>query len=36
MGSTVDHIECGDRQDVGRLDACKLSKVLINGNTLLA
>ena len=35
MGSTVDNVECRRREDEGRFDACKVCKVLVEGNAFL-
>ena len=35
MGTTVDDVECGGREDVGWLDASELGQVLVEGDTLL-
>ena len=35
MGSAVDNVERGSWKDVGRLDAGKLSQVLVEGDTFL-
>jgi len=35
MRSTVDDVECRRREDEGRLDACKVCKVLVERNAFL-